>query len=685
MDNNLFDLPPQGDVSRSKVSGKIISNVYEVTKGGFGRDEDNIIAYSGSLKVSELVEDFEFFETLSRSKNWPISKIIQREIDSERVKNIEEGYIRSSRKVKYFPPIVVAILPKENDQLADAFCYDEDTESVDSAKRKIFEKSIFQTINSEFYSNVFLKAKNCAEASGLYVLELFSNSNYFTLSWDTEKYFAIAIDGQHRMSALIESYKNDKSIANYKQDVIFLDLSIKSKHEPSLTPVNIVRSIFIDINKNPRQVNRSRQILMDDMDTTALLVQTIVNDDDEDGTRVGKYLQPQIIDWYSEDQKFELPYCTSIINLWEIFNSELLSGVLLSSLDDFKNVKKVTAWKDQIDNLFKVDSYIEEIQSFNTITKISESFKIFKQRIASDGDATEEGTEDNEFEYFNFDYDVLRVIAYSFEKTFTSSIVKFFNDNSLYKNLINALTNEGAFDKEKTISHSLTISKSKRTEDQNTQFEKVKKTISSSLGSDYYYLYTVLGQKALFKYYFKGLIGQIGNVVEENNCLTITEVILSEFNQMFEHIDKNSYKLFCSTDLNNNYYVEFVKTYVTENSLDNRVIQLERSFWNDLIIVNNQIFYKQRGIETLFNIIKSLVNQVKLNIKENKHNEQLSDLTSLSSIGYFTGRVKKRIELETKTQQLTQTEIDALTNACIEVKTKFLDSLIKLPLSINTD
>jgi hypothetical protein len=672
--NNIFELPPQASIDRSQITGKILSNVYEVTKGGFGREEDNIIAYSGSLRVIDLVNDFEFFETLSRSKSWPVSKIIQREIDNVRVKNIDEGYIRSSRKVKYFPPIVVALLPKDGQQLADSFLFDESSESVNQAKSIVFEKSIFKNINEVFYKEVFNKASNISKTAGLYVLELFKNSNYFALSWDTEKYYAIAIDGQHRMSALIESYNKDKSIGNYTQDVIFLDLSLKSKSD-SLSPVNIVRTIFIDINKNPRQVTRSRQILMDDLDTAALLVQTLVNDDDDDGNRNGKYLVPQSIDWYSEDQKFELPFTTSIINLWEIISAELLAGSSLNSLDDFKSIKKVTAWKETVENRFKVDVLIEEVQEFNGIGKLKDAFTTFKQRIASDGESSEGTEEENEFEYFNYDYDLLKVIAYSFENTYATSIVKFFNEIELYRILHDKLEKEGAFESSLTICQSLTISKLKRTDAQTSQFEMVKKKLTQEVGKDYYYLYTVLGQKAIFKYFFKGLILKIGNVVNEDNCLKITSELIGEFNKMFNQLMKSSYNLFSNED--NEEYGRFVKSYVLDNSLDVKMELLERNFWTDLIVVNNQIFYKQRGVDALYSMIKLLISQVNKNINEKETNSQLTDLEPLSSIGYFYARVKKRVEIEMKNENLSSSQIENLTQNCIDIKTAFLSKIIK--------
>lgn len=676
MDNKeFFELPPQDSINRSQTTGKLLSNVYEVTRGGFGREEDNIIAFSGSLRVDDLVKDFQFFETLSRSKNWPISKIIQREIDSTRVKNIDEGYIRSNRKVKYFPPIIVALLPKVGPLLADNFSFEESSESIANAKNLMFERSIFKSINEDFYKTVFNKANNTSFTAGIYVLELFKNSNYFTLSWDTEKYYAIAIDGQHRMSALIESYKIDKSIGNYKQDVIFLDLSLKSKAE-SLSPVNIVRTIFIDINKNPRQVTRSRQILMDDLDTSALLVQALVNDDDDQGNRRGKYLLPQTIDWYSEDQKFELPYTTSIINLWEIINTELLSGASLNSLEDFKSIQKVTSWKETVENRFKVDVLIEDISDFNKIKKLKDSFATFKQRITDDGDTGD----DNEFEYFNYDYDILKVIAYSFENIYASSIVNFFNEIDLYKLLHRNLETEGAFDINKTICQSLTTSKSKRTNAQLSQFDLLKKNISQGIGKDYYYLYTVLGQKAIFKYFFKGLISKIGNLVNEENCLKISNELIDDFNRTFSQLNKARYKIFSNDDSGT--YGEFVKKFVTKNKLDSRVVLLERSLWTDLIVVNNQIFYKQRGVDTLYNVIKHLIININKNISEYQANRAVIDLSSLDFIGYFNARVKKRIENELKNEELTDTEIQNLTKGCIDAKTAFMTDVIKSTFNI---
>jgi hypothetical protein len=138
---------------------------------------------------------------------------------------------------------------------------------------------------------------------------------------------------------------------------------------------------------------------------------------------------------------------------------------------------------------------------------------------------------------------------------------------------------------------------------------------------------------------------------------------------------KSSYNLFSNED--NEEYGRFVKSYVLDNSLDVKMELLERNFWTDLIVVNNQIFYKQRGVDALYSMIKLLISQVNKNINEKETNSQLTDLEPLSSIGYFYARVKKRVEIEMKNENLSSSQIENLTQNCIDIKTAFLSKIIK--------
>ena len=64
-----------------------LSNIYSVRQGGFGI-EDGLRTYLSTLTVVELQQDITFYDTLSKDKGWPVSHIIQREVDDERVNSI---------------------------------------------------------------------------------------------------------------------------------------------------------------------------------------------------------------------------------------------------------------------------------------------------------------------------------------------------------------------------------------------------------------------------------------------------------------------------------------------------------------------------------------------------------------------------------------------------------------------
>jgi hypothetical protein len=106
------------DLSSPNNQINLLSNVYKVIKGGF--DIDGVETYLGSANVSMLKDDIEVFEKLTEDKSWPVSTIIQREVDERRVNEIANDFIlRDSRNVKYFPPIVVALIPRNGDQLSE--------------------------------------------------------------------------------------------------------------------------------------------------------------------------------------------------------------------------------------------------------------------------------------------------------------------------------------------------------------------------------------------------------------------------------------------------------------------------------------------------------------------------------------------------------------------------------------
>ena len=184
----------QGGIQASNLN---VSNVYTVKKGGFGYDS-GISTFLATLKVSELEADITFYEKLSSEKDWPISQIIQREVDFDRVNSIAKKYLLGQgRLVKYFPPIIVAFIPKDdkgNFSKQLNFTADQSL----SSKELIFDKSKYR--NNPKFRELIIGKQNESDVDGLYVINTSPIFEQTLLCWDKAKFYAVVIDGQHRLN-----------------------------------------------------------------------------------------------------------------------------------------------------------------------------------------------------------------------------------------------------------------------------------------------------------------------------------------------------------------------------------------------------------------------------------------------------------------------------------------------------
>ena len=336
-----------------------LSNVYNIKLGGFGND-DNIRTYIASAKVKNLKDDLDLYETLTKDKSWPISQIVQREVDRVRVSNISKSYILSQgRPIKYFPPIIVAILPKDEHGMISLNMNFGESEGLDNIKEMIFARSKYNS--NESIKPYVTRADNLSLIKGLFVLEVSKVFETYLFSWDKSKYYAVVIDGQHRLEALYKSAIDDISIENHFQDLIFIDFSKLLKTANQLSPVDVVRRIFVDINTNAQRVGFVRQVLMDDKDLSALCVQTLVDSVKKDGSGKDQdsFIRSQVVDWYGDKLKHTLPHLTGVLSLYQIIDDHLVQNSI-SSINDLRSPSKVSKWVTRLNDVFFVDSTIED-------------------------------------------------------------------------------------------------------------------------------------------------------------------------------------------------------------------------------------------------------------------------------------------------------------------------------------
>lgn len=224
----------------------------EFTSGVFQLSPAAIEYFSTSIPLAALASTFKLVEDISGSENWGYNAIFQRDIDTDRVKEeLLDGYLRKETKFKFFNPLTIALLPFDGKSHAIRDKYRDPTEDYDDGNYRVRRIDGIEIRN--------LRAATVGK-----------------IRWDINRINAVAIDGQHRLSALIEFAKNPTPGVDPAACMIPVLLMLLSPNESGILPQ--IREIFIDINKTAKPVSKSRQILLDDRDPFAIMARDIIKD-----------------------------------------------------------------------------------------------------------------------------------------------------------------------------------------------------------------------------------------------------------------------------------------------------------------------------------------------------------------------------------------------------------------------
>ncbi|MFD2891187.1 hypothetical protein ACFS5J_04075 [Flavobacterium chuncheonense] len=628
-----------------------LSNVYEVYQGGFGATGSEIGSYISSTTVKELSDDLITFEKLLKIKKWPVSKILQREVSIPRVDEIARKFIQGNDKVKYFPPIVVALLPRDGENMAEKYTESIEDDYTTAALAKLLSNSNFSNKGLE---KEILEGERLSNAKGLFIARPFESINFNLFAWDKSKYFAIVIDGQHRFESLKKASKDPSSEYNlWKQEVIFIDgsnLSISSE-DRELNPINFYRKIFIDINKHPVQVSKAKQIIMDDNDLASLFVQSIVDDDQ---CEESKYIKPELIDWHTTASKHELPYVTSVLNLHSIFHEKLLNKKDISKITELNDEEKVRQWISRLNDYFFIDDTIDE--KGLPIKKLKDSFNEYK-----------EIWKDDEFELFSFDRQTLLVAKENFEKIYRESFICFFNNLQPYSLLISFLREKSIFDRNSELSDIVLKSPVNRFSKEETQFSKLKRECEEHLNKDYFILMSVVGQKAIIDLFYNFLTTNRGSQITNERHLQLTNEFLAEYNSTIKIINKSGYKLFGEDQKNEN-YTNFINTEYKE--LTTKYPGLSTNFWSDILFYGSNIKYNSIGVRAISKILKFCIECKTFNSKE-----EIEKLNSLQ-LNEFKSRIKGLIMNDyQKAKDNNEAEAEKDAAAYVELKINYIKSI----------
>lgn len=270
---------------------------------------------------------------------WRLDELYQREIDWPRVERKIVPYLHATDQPQFFNALTIALLPLEKDLSALDRCFGNAHEwlapELKDAER--FEKTLTAGPISCGFWTAWSELSQAEAKTG-------------QLRWNPDQVFAVALDGQHRLAAIKEFVKEkgrpDRHMDETSVPVIFVVLDPAFGYvAPRRTGlVEVLRTVFIDLNKHAKIPSRARQILLDDKDPASVCVRALIGGALCDGTdelRARPARMPlSLVDWHTEQAKFDDgPYVTTILVLdWAI--AELTGAKPVKDFTDYGAIRK---------------------------------------------------------------------------------------------------------------------------------------------------------------------------------------------------------------------------------------------------------------------------------------------------------------------------------------------------------
>lgn len=280
-----LNLTLEGSIGRFRIGvsedsdSKSLEVLYLQTHIGFN---PKVAANEGMLKHLEPVR--EMFDL----KDLGFDEIMQRDIDDNRVSTELIPYLLdkgAKDMIKFFPPIVVVVIPIKDGELKPDRFYPAVVREIDNNdKSRGGTAQIIRSgsVGSEAFQFEYPVVNDVPRPHDLARLKL--NTNRVRL---------VIVDGQHRAMALIALYRNQRGgwegkkkeafvdyyrewtrarIAGFDLDEIELPVIVctypylDNNFKGDFDIIRAARSTFLTLNKAARKVSNSRNILLDDRD-----------------------------------------------------------------------------------------------------------------------------------------------------------------------------------------------------------------------------------------------------------------------------------------------------------------------------------------------------------------------------------------------------------------------------------
>lgn len=261
--------------------------------GTLGNGGNCEVHFLQTVLTGDDIDNVKKISDIPESQKWPVKDLFQRNVNATRVTDSIIPYLNDESKVKFFNPLTLIILPhdKRNKIIKDV---------------PLLSNNKFVDIGLNFDSR---------EKEGFYRFGMSTQPFFGKIEWNTNNCYMVAIDGQHRLSALKDIKANpNNTFSDWKIPAVILVIHrLEDANTPDL--LEIVRRLFIDINEKSERLTQSRKIILNDSLPVDVLCQEVI---EYSHSKSGNDILPlHFFDWRGDSDLNQIPV-TKIISVVEL-------------------------------------------------------------------------------------------------------------------------------------------------------------------------------------------------------------------------------------------------------------------------------------------------------------------------------------------------------------------------------
>lgn len=247
----------------------------ETIKGAFGT-----FGWGGGVQVNYVqaaispldLRKISLVGEIEGSDRWPVRDLFQREVDTERVEQEILPWLQDGTRVKFFNPLTLVLIP-----------FDPSGQVVLPQIPQLKREAKKDGAGDDW---IELTAAD-AYRFRWRVEEGHEYPEFADVAWTTSRVRLVAIDGQHRLSALKRYLRDIKGpgydaflkwhipvvIAGLHRQAVATGSTVS---RASYTALDVIRHVFVNINTQAQVPTRTRQILLDDTNPIHVCVQELL-------------------------------------------------------------------------------------------------------------------------------------------------------------------------------------------------------------------------------------------------------------------------------------------------------------------------------------------------------------------------------------------------------------------------